>query len=65
MSTVSRLRHGIVVVPEHRWAEASPRWRAAEEMGFAHAWTYDHLVWGGLPDAPVFAYAPTLALARP
>lgn len=63
MSAASRLRHGIVVLPEHRWAEASPRWRAVEEMGFAHAWTYDHLVWGGLPDAPVFAFAPTLALA--
>src|SRR6188472_3844354 len=32
-------------------------------MGFDHAWTYDHLVWGGLPDSPVFAFAPTLALA--
>ena len=37
--------------------------RAAEELGFDHAWTYDHLVWAGLPDSPVFAFAPTLALA--
>lgn len=59
----ARLRHGIVVVPEHRWATARPRWVAAEELGFDHAWTYDHLVWGGLPDSPVFAFAPTLALA--
>lgn len=57
------LRHGIVVLPEHRWAESAPRWAAAEALGFDHAWTYDHLVWGGLPDAPVFAFAPTLALA--
>ena len=57
------IRHGIVVVPELRWREAAPRWTAAEAMGFAHAWTYDHLVWGGLPDSPVFAFAPTLALA--
>ena len=57
------IRHGIVVVPELRWREASPRWSAAEELGFDHAWTYDHLVWGGLPDSPVFAFAPTLALA--
>ncbi|WP_392543387.1 LLM class flavin-dependent oxidoreductase [Oryzobacter telluris] len=57
------VRHGIVVVPEHRWAQAAPRWAAAEELGFSHAWTYDHLVWGGLPNAPVFAFAPTLALA--
>ena len=45
-------RHGIVVVPEHRWREAAPRWAAAEQLGFDHAWTYDHLVWGGLPDSP-------------
>jgi alkanesulfonate monooxygenase SsuD/methylene tetrahydromethanopterin reductase-like flavin-dependent oxidoreductase (luciferase family) len=57
------IRHGIVVVPELRWREASPRWSAAEQLGFDHAWTYDHLVWGGLPDSPVFAFAPTLALA--
>ena len=61
--THPRLRHGIVIVPEHRWAAARPRWVAAEELGFDHAWTYDHLVWGGLPNAPVFAFAPTLALA--
>ena len=52
-----------VVVPELRWREAAPLWSAAEELGFDHAWTYDHLVWGGLPDSPVFAFAPTLALA--
>jgi alkanesulfonate monooxygenase SsuD/methylene tetrahydromethanopterin reductase-like flavin-dependent oxidoreductase (luciferase family) len=57
------VRHGIVVVPELRWREAAPRWAAAEQLGFDHAWTYDHLVWGGLPDSPVFAFAPTLAMA--
>ena len=61
--TTTGIRHGIVVVPELRWREAAPRWSAAEELGFDHAWTYDHLVWGGLPDSPVFAFAPTLALA--
>ena len=62
-ATPPGLRHGIVVVPELRWREAAPRWAAAEQLGFDHAWTYDHLVWGGLPDSPVFAFAPTLALA--
>jgi len=38
-------------------------WRAAEEMGFDHAWTYDHLVWAGLPDAPWFGTTPTLTAA--
>ena len=56
-------RVGITILPEHRWADAAPRWRAAEAMGFAHAWTYDHLVWSGLQDAPWFAAAPTLAAA--
>ena len=38
-------------------------WRAAEELGFDHAWTYDHLVWGGLPDSPWFGTTPTLTAA--
>ena len=38
-------------------------WRRAQELGFDHAWTYDHLVWGGLPDAPWFGTVPTLTAA--
>jgi len=38
-------------------------WRRAEELGFDHAWTYDHLVWGGLPDSPWFGTTPTLTAA--
>ncbi|MGL5817624.1 MAG: LLM class flavin-dependent oxidoreductase [Phycicoccus sp.] len=60
---LTALRHGIVILPDRGWRENAPRWAAVEEMGFAHAWTYDHLVWGGLPDAPVHAYAPVLAAA--
>ena len=57
------MRHGIVVLPETSWREAAPRWRAAEELGFDHAWTYDHVVWAGLPDSPWFASVPTLTAA--
>ena len=57
------LRHGISILPDLPWREAGPRWRAAEEMGFAHAWVYDHLVWGGLPDSTWFPAVPTLAAA--
>ena len=57
------MRHGLTILPEHTWREAAPRWRAAEEMGFDHAWTYDHLVWSGLPDQSWFAAIPTLAAA--
>lgn len=57
------MRYGLTILPEHRWADAAPMWRAAEEMGFDHAWTYDHLVWAGLPDAPWFGTTPTLTAA--
>lgn len=57
------MRFGITILPEHRWADAEPLWRRAEELGFDHAWTYDHLVWAGLPDAPWFGTTPTLAAA--
>lgn len=57
------LRHGITILPEGPWRELAPRWVAAEEMGFDHAWTYDHLVWGGLPDHEWHAAVPTLAAA--
>jgi alkanesulfonate monooxygenase SsuD/methylene tetrahydromethanopterin reductase-like flavin-dependent oxidoreductase (luciferase family) len=57
------MRFGIVLLTDQPWSEAAPRWRAAEEMGFDHAWTYDHLVWGGLPDSPWHGALPTLAAA--
>ena len=38
-------------------------WRRAEELGFDHAWTFDHLVWGGLPDSPWYGTTPTLTAA--
>jgi len=38
-------------------------WRHAEELGFDHAWTYDHLAWRSLRDAPWFAAVPTLTAA--
>lgn len=57
------MRFGIVLLTDQSWAEAAPRWRAAEEMGFDHAWTYDHLVWGGLAGAPWRGALPTLAAA--
>ena len=57
------MRFGLTILPEYAWAEAEPRWRAAEELGFDHAWTYDHLVWGGLPDSPWFGTTPTLTAA--
>ena len=57
------MRFGLTILPEHRWSDAAPIWRRAEELGFDHAWTYDHLVWGGLPDSPWYGTTPTLTAA--
>jgi alkanesulfonate monooxygenase SsuD/methylene tetrahydromethanopterin reductase-like flavin-dependent oxidoreductase (luciferase family) len=57
------MRLGVVLLPETRWADAVPMWRRAEELGFAHAWTYDHIAWGALRDSPWFGAVPTLAAA--
>lgn len=57
------MRFGVTILTDQPWDQAAPRWRAAEEMGFDHAWTYDHIVWGGLPDSPWFGGVPTLAAA--
>jgi alkanesulfonate monooxygenase SsuD/methylene tetrahydromethanopterin reductase-like flavin-dependent oxidoreductase (luciferase family) len=55
------MRFGITILPEYSWPEAERRWRRAEDLGFDHAWTYDHLVWGGLPAHPWYGTIPTLA----
>lgn len=57
------MRVGIVILPEDRWWAAEPKWRAAEEYGFDHAWTYDHLGWRSLVDGPWFSAVPTLTAA--
>ncbi|GAA2721861.1 LLM class flavin-dependent oxidoreductase [Cellulomonas aerilata] len=57
------LRFGIVLLPQDRWAQARARWQRAEEYGFDHAWTYDHLAWRTLVDEPWFATVPLLAAA--
>ncbi len=57
------MRIGICLLPEHPWSQAEPLWREAETMGFDHAWTYDHLVWGGLRESPWYGTTPTLTAA--
>jgi alkanesulfonate monooxygenase SsuD/methylene tetrahydromethanopterin reductase-like flavin-dependent oxidoreductase (luciferase family) len=57
------VRIGIVILPDQRWATASRRWRLAEEYGFDHAWTYDHLGWRDLISGPWFDCVPTLTAA--
>lgn len=57
------MRAGIVILPEHRWWAAAPKWQAVETYGFDHAWTYDHLGWRSLVDGPWFGAMPTLTAA--
>lgn len=55
------MRTGVVILPEHPWPQAREIWQGAEEAGFDHAWTYDHLTWRSLRDAPWFGSVPLLA----
>ena len=57
------MRFGLTILPEHPWSVAGPMWREAEQLGFDHAWTFDHVTWEGLRDSPWFAAVPTLAAA--
>ena len=57
------MKHGIALLPEHEWKVAVERWRAAEELGYDHAWTYDHLMWRWFADRPWYGSVPTLTAA--
>ena len=57
------MRLGVVILPELRWSRAQPLWQRAEALGFAHAWTYDHLAWRSLRDRSWFGAIPTLTAA--
>ena len=57
------MRVGIVILPDLPWAQQRELWVRAEQYGFDHAWTYDHLAWRSLADGPWFASVPTLAAA--
>jgi alkanesulfonate monooxygenase SsuD/methylene tetrahydromethanopterin reductase-like flavin-dependent oxidoreductase (luciferase family) len=54
---------GLVILPSDRWKEARRQWEWADAVGFATAWTYDHIRWGGMPDGPWHAAVPVLAAA--
>jgi alkanesulfonate monooxygenase SsuD/methylene tetrahydromethanopterin reductase-like flavin-dependent oxidoreductase (luciferase family) len=54
---------GLVILPSDRWSEARRQWEWADAVGFATAWTYDHIRWGGMLDGPWHAAIPVLAAA--
>lgn len=57
------MQHGIVILPDQPWSHAVGRWQRAEEYGFDHAWTFDHLMWRSLRNRPWYAALPTLTAA--
>ncbi len=57
------VRFGLIILPDQRWRLSQRRWRLAEDYGFDHAWTYDHLGWRSLVDGPWFDAVPTLTAA--
>ncbi|WBB48227.1 LLM class flavin-dependent oxidoreductase [Verrucosispora sp. WMMA2044] len=61
--TLAIMRIGIVILPDQRWSVSRHRWRRADEWGFDHAWTYDHLGWRDLVDGPWFDSMTTLTAA--
>lgn len=52
---------GTVMWPMQSWPEAGDLWRRAEDLGFRHAWVYDHLAWRGT--TPWYDAYTTLAAA--
>ncbi|MGA8297467.1 MAG: LLM class flavin-dependent oxidoreductase [Acidimicrobiales bacterium] len=57
------MQFGVVILPDMRWRDSIVRWRRAEELGFTHVWTYDHLAWRGFRDEPWFTSIPLLTAA--
>lgn len=57
------MRHGVMILPEERWASAREKWVRAERFGFDHAWMYDHHSWRWFRDKPWFSLMPTLTAA--
>lgn len=57
------MRISVVVLPTGPWRELRSRFVTAEAMGFAHAWTYDHLAWRDFRDDSWHGAVPLLAAA--
>lgn len=57
------MRVGLIILPMDRWSDQADRWRRAEQYGFDHAWTYDHLTWDPYAGRPWGATIPTLVAA--
>ncbi|GAB18783.1 hypothetical protein GOEFS_064_00220 [Gordonia effusa NBRC 100432] len=56
------MRLSTAILPVFGAAETRERWREAEELGFASAYTYDHQTWRMFRDKPWYDALLTLAL---
>ncbi|WP_053703460.1 LLM class flavin-dependent oxidoreductase [Streptomyces sp. WM6368] len=61
--TGDQVRLGTLILPEHPGTAWATIWARAEEMGFDHAWTLDHLTWRVQRDQPWFDALTTLTAA--
>ncbi|CAB4698125.1 unannotated protein [freshwater metagenome] len=57
------IRLGTVILPDESWKVSRNHWREAEDLGFEHAWTYDHLTWRDLREKSWFSAIPVLTAA--
>lgn len=57
------MRVGVVILPEYSASEMRARYRALQNWGFAHVWSYDHLAWRSLADSDWYSTVPMLTLA--
>jgi alkanesulfonate monooxygenase SsuD/methylene tetrahydromethanopterin reductase-like flavin-dependent oxidoreductase (luciferase family) len=55
------VRLGVLILPDERWSTQSEKWSRAEDLGYDHAWTYDHIAWRQLRDHAWFAAVPVLS----
>ncbi len=57
------MRIGVLILPSAPWVKAQDMWRTADDMGFAHAWTSDHIAWQDMIGKEWYSAVPTLAAA--
>lgn len=57
------MRIGVRILPSEHWKVAQRAWRLSDQMGFDHAWTYDHVAWRERIGETWYAAMPTLTAA--
>jgi alkanesulfonate monooxygenase SsuD/methylene tetrahydromethanopterin reductase-like flavin-dependent oxidoreductase (luciferase family) len=62
-TTGEKMRVGVRILPSENWKIAQHTWRLADQMGFDHAWTYDHVAWRERMRQTWFSAIPTLTAA--